>query len=118
MLICSLRFDWLFIRTTPTILENGANRDVLVDSLFMHSRALTDIQRAICLIAHSLASVRDQHYVQRGLLLLSASIVQTGRTTLSAADFASLKDYIFVQTKGIKQMLFSQSLDHPVREGQ
>jgi hypothetical protein len=116
MLARSLRFDWLFISTTPTIMEDGGNRDILVHSLFTSSVTLIHIQRAICLITHSLASVHDRHGVQRDLLLLSASIVQKARMSLSGADFTSLKHYIFGQCRWIKDLLFSLSLEHSVRK--
>ena len=114
---CSLCFDWLFVCATPTILEDRSNRAVLVESLFTPSALLTEIQRAICLITHFLTTTQNQHSVQRDLLLLSASIVQNGRMILSAADFVNLKNYIFMQSQGIKDLCFSQSLEHTTREG-
>lgn len=97
-------------------MEDEGNRDILVHSLFTSSVTLIHIQRAICLINHSLASVLNRHGVQRDLLLLSASIVQKARTSLSGADFTGLKDYIFGQCRWIKDLLFSQSLEHSARE--
>lgn len=99
------------------MLEDKRTRDTLVEALFTHTATLVGVQRAMCLIMHGLSRMRDQATTEKGLLLLSAAIVQRARVTLTTADFDAIKDYLFVQSREIKALCFSQSLGCITQEG-
>jgi len=71
----------------------------------------------IQLVTHSLSASHDRDHLTQGLLLLLASMMKRASSSLSATDFAGLKEYIFSHSKYIKDLLTSASLTDVAHEG-
>lgn len=93
------------------------SRNILVEAAFCGVSTLVGIKRVVTLITHRLATVEGQDILTRGNLFLLASVVQRASSALSSADFAELKQAIFVRSEVVKLSLVSESNSIPIRAG-
>ncbi|KAK7440039.1 hypothetical protein VKT23_017290 [Stygiomarasmius scandens] len=95
-------FHILLFNSNQRDLTDPIRRDVLVSSAFAHSSKVLHLKHVIRAICHALASSEGQEQVVESLLSLVGSISERASSTLSAADYAALKEFIFVEKPVLK----------------
>jgi hypothetical protein len=68
---------------------------MLADAAIANAPILADMKRVVCSIGHSLSASKDPELTS-GLILLMATISRRSALVLSPADFAYLKEEIFM----------------------
>jgi nucleolar pre-ribosomal-associated protein 1 len=91
-----IEFDWLLAHF-PDV-GTPSQSGVLVEILYGQPVSPVDIKRALCLVIHRLLASKEDDDVCQPFFLLMGEIMRRSRVTLSPADSAGIREYVFLQT--------------------
>ncbi|KAJ7175823.1 ribosome 60S biogenesis N-terminal-domain-containing protein [Mycena filopes] len=108
-----LTFDYLFLHSTVSDIQDETRRDILAELSIAAAPTLAEMKRVVHRIGHSLSASNDPDLTS-GLVTLMATICRRSTLALSAEDLPGLKEEIFVRSPVIVGLCTSTDLPEVV----
>lgn len=107
----------MFIQSSEADIADKQSRQIMLECLFLISPTRVQIERAICLVAHGIASTTERESLACDLLHFLSSIMHRALCELSKEDAARLKEYLLMKAPSIHDLCLPGGLPDIVQEG-
>ena len=109
VIIGSLNFEWLFVHMDNEQIMDKSFQTILSDIVFTQTPTLVDLTRVTYLVMHSIAASRSRDEIVRAQLSIIASVFEQSKTILPVNSLDSLKEFIFVRSGVLQDILMTTS---------
>ena len=115
VVIGSLNFEWLFVHMDNEQIMDKSFLTTLSNIVFTQTPTLVDLTRVTHLVMHSIAASRSRDELVRAQLSIIASVFENSKTILPVNSLDSLKEFIFVRSGVLQDILMTTSSSEVLR---
>jgi hypothetical protein len=97
-------------------INDVARREILANAAVANAPTLADMKRVVVLVNHSLSASKTDE-LTNGLVLLITAIFRQSALLLSPADFADLKEELFLRSAVLADLCTTTDVPEVVSQG-